>query len=210
MKTYKQFITELNKFEKFLVKQGIKGIRKVFPKDSLKNIKKSVTRSTQKLRNDPDNPFISPRREAENLVKQFQKTTPGEKGANIMKTKGNKYVNYDPTKVRQGEDISSAAGTFTMRGQSKQWNKGLDKDLKALGDTQGRSILKNTGDQHRAIYNAPAFKANQTDKRIDSVFKKNILGAPTTENLPKGAVPDAAKKIKAKSKIKPFKRNKPK
>ena len=206
MKTYKQFITELNKFEKFLVKQGIKGIRKVFPKDSLKNIKKSVTRSTQKLRSDPDNPFISPRREAENLVKQFQKTTPGEKGANIMKTKGNKYVNYDPTRVRQGEDISSAAGTFTMRGQSKQWNKGLDKDLKALGDTQGRSILKNTGDQHRAIYNAPAFKANQTDRRIDSVFKKNVLGAPTTENLPKGAVPDAAKKIKAKSKIKPFKR----
>ena len=206
MKTYKQFITELNKFEKFLVKQGIRGIRKVFPKDSLKNIKKSVTRSTQKLRSDPDNPFISPRREAENLVKQFQKTTPGEKGANIMKTKGNKYVNYDPTRVRQGEDISSAAGTFTMRGQSKQWNKGLDKDLKALGDTQGRSILKNTGDQHRAIYNAPAFKANQTDRRIDSVFKKNVLGAPTTENLPKGAVPDAAKKIKAKSKIKPFKR----
>ena len=210
MKTYKQFITELNKFEKFLVKQGIKGIRKVFPKDSLKNIKKSVTRSTQKLRSDPDNPFISPRREAENLVKQFQKTTPGEKGANIMKTKGNKYVNYDPTRVRQGEDISSAAGTFTMRGQSKQWNKGLDKDLKALGDTQGRSILKNTGDQHRAIYNAPAFKANQTDRRIDSVFNKNVLGAPTTTNLPKGAVPDAAKKIKAKSKIKPFKRNKPK
>ena len=210
MKTYKQFITELNKFEKFLVKQGVKSIRKVFPKDALKNIKKSVTRSTQKLRSDPDNPFISPRREAENLVKQFQKTTPGEKGANIMKTKGNKYVNYDPTRVRQGEDISSAAGTFTMRGQSKQWNKGLDKDLKALGDTQGRSILKNTGDQHRAIYNAPAFKANQTDRRIDSVFKKNVLGAPTTENLPKGAVPDAAKKIKAKSKIKPFKRNKPK
>ena len=210
MKTYKQFITELNRFEKFLVKQGIKGIRKVFPKDSLKNIKKSVTRSTQKLRSDPDNPFISPRREAENLVKQFQKTTPGEKGANIMKTKGNKYVNYDPTRVRQGEDISSAAGTFTMRGQSKQWNKGLDKDLKALGDTQGRSILKNTGDQHRAIYNAPAFKANQTDRRIDSVFKKNVLGAPTTENLPKGAVPDAAKKIYAKSRIKSFKRNKPK
>jgi len=208
MKTYKQFITELNKFEKFLVKQGVKSIRKVFPKDALKNIKKSVTRSTQKLRSDPDNPFISPRREAENLVKQFQKTTPGEKGANIMKTKGNKYVNYDPTRVRQGEDISSATGTFTMRGQSKQWNKDLDKHLKALGDTQGRSILKNTGDQHRAIYNAPAFKANQTDRRIDSVFKKNVLGAPTTTNIPKGAVPDAAKKIDAKSIIRKFKRKK--
>ena len=210
MKTYKQFITELNKFEKFLLKQGVKAIKKLNPRDSLKSIKKSAERTTKKLRSDPNNPFVSPRREAENLVKQFQQTTPGEKGANIMKTKGNKYVNYDPTRVRQGEDISSAAGTFTMRGQSKQWNKGLDKDLKALGDTQGRSILKNTGDQHRAIYNAPAFKANQTDRRIDSVFKKNILGAPTTENLPKGAVPDAEKKIKAKSKIQKFIRKKKK
>ena len=51
---------------------------------------------------------------------------------------------------------------------------------------------------------------NPTDSKIDSVFPKNKLGAPTTTNLPKGAVPDAAKKIKAKSKIKPFKRNKPK
>jgi len=210
MKTYNQFITELNKYEKFLLKQGIKAIKKFNPGQTFKSIKKSALRTTKGLRNDPANPFVSPRREAENLVKQYQKTVPGEKGANIMKTKSNKYVNYDPTRVRQGEDISSAAGTFTMRGQSKQWNKGLDKDLKMLGDTQGRSILKNTGDQHRAIYNAPAFKANQTDRRIDSVFKKNVLGAPTTENLPKGAVPDAAKKIKAKSKIKPFKRNKPK
>ena len=51
---------------------------------------------------------------------------------------------------------------------------------------------------------------NPTDAKIDSTFNKNVLGAPTTTNLPKGAVPDAAKKIKAKSKIKPFKRNKPK
>ena len=210
MKTYKEFIIELNKFEKFLLKQGVKAIKKLNPRDSLKSIKKSAERTTKKLRSDPNNPFVSPRREAENLVKQFQQTTPGEKGANIMKTKGNKYVNYDPTRVRQGEDISSAAGTFTMRGQSKQWNKDLDKHLKALGDTQGRSILKNTGDQHRAIYNAPAFKANPTDQKIDMVFPKNKLGAPTTTNIPKGAVPDAAKKIYAKSRIKSFKRNKPK
>ena len=123
MKTYKQFIIELNKFEKFLVKQGIKSIKKVFPKDSLKNIKKSVTRSTVKLRSDPDNPFISPRREAENLVKQYQNTVPGQKGANIMKTRGGKYVDYDPTRVRQGDSVSSAPGTFSMRGQSKKSNR---------------------------------------------------------------------------------------
>ena len=210
MKTYKQFITELNKFEKFLVKQGIKSIRKVFPKDSLKNIKKSVTRSTQKLRSDPDNPFISPRREAENLVKQYQSTVPGQKGANVMKTRGGKYINYDPTRVRQGDDVTAATGAFTMRGQSKKANRFIDKELKAAGKAgeDGRTIIKNVGDQHSAIYKAPGFKGNPTDAKIDSTFKKNVLGAPTTTNIPKGAVPDAAKKIKAKSKIKPFKRDK--
>ena len=43
---------------------------------------------------------------------------------------------------------------------------------------------------------------------IDSVYPKNKLGAPTTENLPKGAVPDASNKIDAKSIIKKFKRKK--
>ena len=212
MKTYKQFISELNKFEKFLVKQGIKGVKKVFPKDSFKNIRKSVTRSTQKLRSDPDNPFVSPRREAENLVKSFQRTIPGQKGANIMKTKGGQYINYDPTRVRQGDGVTAATGAFTMRGQSKAANRFMDKQLKAAGKAgeDGRTILKNVGDQHSAIYKAPGFKGNPTDAKIDSVFKKNVLGAPTTTNLPKGAVPDASKKIKAKSKIKPFKRNKPK
>ena len=209
MKTYKQFISELNKFEKFLVKQGIKGVRKVFPKDSLKNIKKSVTRSTKALRNDPDNPFISPRREAENLVKQYQNTVPGQKGANIMKTRLGKFVNYDPTRVRQGDDVTAAAGAFTMRGQSKAQTRFMDKQLKKAGKEgeNARSILKNVGDQHSAIYKAPGFTANPTDMKIDSTFKKNVLGAPTTTNLPKGAVPDASKKIKAKSKIKPFKRD---
>ena len=210
MKTYKEFITELNKFEKFLVKQGIKGIRKVFPKDSLKNIKKSVTRSTVKLRSDPDNPFISPRREAENLVKQYQNTVPGQKGANVMKTGGGKYINYDPTRVRQGDDVTAATGAFTMRGQSKKANRFLDKELKAAGKRgeDGRSIIKNVGDQHSAIYKAPGFKGNPTDAKIDSTFKKNVLGAPTTTNIPKGAVPDAAKKIDAKSIIRKFKRRK--
>ena len=208
MKTYKQFITELNKFEKFLVKQGIKSIRKVFPKDSLKNIKKSVTRSTQKLRSDPDNPFISPRREAENLVKQYQSTVPGQKGANVMKTRGGKYINYDPTRVRQGDDVTAATGAFTMRGQSKKANRFIDKELKAAGKAgeDGRTIIKNVGDQHSAIYKAPGFKGNPTDANIDMVFPKNKLGLPTTTNIPKGAVPDAEKKLKAKSIIRKFKR----
>jgi len=212
MKTYKQFITELNKFEKFLLKQGIKAIKKFNPGQTYKSIKKSALRTTKGMRNDPNNPFVSPRREAENLVKQYQNTVPGQKGANIMKTKSGKYINYNPTKVRQGDDVTAATGAFTMRGQSKAANRFMDKQLKAAGKAgeDGRTIIKNVGDQHSAIYKAPGFKGNPTDAKIDSVFPKNKLGAPTTTNLPKGAVPDAEKKLKAKSKIKKFIRRKKK
>ena len=211
MKTYKEFITELNKIEKFILKKGIQAIQKFNPGQTYKSIKKSALRTTKSMRSDPDNPFVSPRRGAENLVKQFQNTVPGQKGQNIMKTKGGKYINYDPTRVRQGDDMGTGVvGAFSMKGQSKKSIRDMDKNLKSLGkkSDDARSILKNTGDQHRAIYKAPAYKVNPTDAKIDSTFKKNVLGAPTTTNLPKGAVPDAAKKIKAKSKIKPFKREK--
>ena len=210
MKTYKEFITELNKFEKFLLKQGVKAIKKLNPRQPLKSIQKSAERTTKKLRSDTNNPFVSPRREAENLVKKFQDTIPGQKGANIMQTKSGKFINYDPTRVRQGDDVTAATGAFTMRGQSKKANRFLDKELKAAGKRgeDGRTIIKNVGDQHSAIYKAPGFKGNPTDAKIDSTFKKNVLGAPTTTNIPKGAIPDVEKKLKAKSKIKPFKRDK--
>ena len=216
MKTYKEFITELNKFEKFLLKQGVKAIKKLNPRQPLKSIKKSAERTTKKLRSDVNNPFVSPRREAENLVKQYQNTVPGQKGANVMKTKSGSYVNYDPTRVRQGDDMGTAAvGAFSMRGQSKKAVKDISKDLKTFGKKadNARSILKNTGDQHSAIYKAPAYKVNPTDEKIDMIFTKNILGAPTTKNVPKHEILNldkytAAKQIKAKSKIKKFKRDK--
>ena len=222
MKTYKQFITELNKFERFLFKQGVKAIKKLNPRVPLKTIKKDALRTTRGLRSDIDNPFVSPRREAENLLKKFQNTVPGQKGANIMKLKDKtgkpKYVEYDPTRVRQGDSPQAkvTGAAQSMRGMSKKSLRGMDKDLKDMGKRFGikqeaenaRSILKNTGDQHSAIYKAPQYRVNPTDKKIDSVYPKNKLGAPTTENLPKGAVPDASKKIKAKSIIRKFKRRK--
>ena len=224
MKTYKEFITELNKFERFLLKQGIKAIKKLNPRQSLKSIKQSALRTTRGMRSDADNPFVSPRREAENMVKQFQKTVPGQKGVNIMKLKDKtgkpKYVEYDPTRVRQGDSPQAkvTGAAQSMRGMSKKSLRGMDKELKDIGKKynlgqeaeNARSILKNTGDQHSAIYKAPQYRVNPTDKKIDSVYPKNKLGAPTTENLPKGAVPDAEKKLNAKSKIKKFIRKKKK
>ena len=223
MKTYKEFITELNKFEKFLLKKGIKAIQKFNPGQTYKSIKKSALRTTRGMRSDADNPFVSPRREAENLVKKFQKTVPGQKGENIMKLKDKtgkpKYVEYDPTRVRQGDSPQAkvTGAAQSMRGMSKKTLRRMDKDMKDIGkkfplykqDTENaRSILKNTGDQHSAIYKAPQYRVNPTDKKIDSLYPKNKLGAPTTENLPKGAVPDVANKIDAKSIIKKFKRRK--
>ena len=222
MKTYKEFITELNKFEKFLVKQGIKAIQKFNPGQTYKSIKKSALRTTRGMRSDADNPFVSPRREAENLVKKFQKTVPGQKGENIMKLKDKtgkpKYVEYDPTRVRQGDSPQAkvTGAAQSMRGMSKKALRGMDKDLKDMGKRFGvkqeaenaRSILKNTGDQHSAIYKAPQYRVNPTDKKIDSVYPKNKLGAPTTTNIPKGAIPDVEKKLKARSIIRRFKRDK--
>ena len=213
MKTFNEFITELNKFEKFMFKQGVKAIKKLNPRVPTKTVKKDALRTTKGLRSDVDNPFVSPRREAENLLKKFQRTIPGQKGENVMKTKSGSYINYDPTRVRQGDDPGSAAlGTFTMRGQSKKAVRNMDKNLMQLGkkSENARSILKNTGDQHSAIYKAPNFRYNPSDAKIDSLFPKNRIGAPTTTNIPKGAIPDAEKKLKAKSKIKKFIRKKKK
>ena len=189
MKTYKEFITELNKFEKFLLKKGIQAIKKFNPGQTYKSIKKSALRTTRGMRSDADNLFVSPRREAENLVKQFQRTVPGQKGENIMKLKDKtgkpKYVNYDPTRVRQGDDVQAkvTGAAQSMRGMSKKSLRAMDKDLKDMGKRFGikqeadnaRSILKNTGDQHSAIYKAPAYKVNPTDANIDMTFHKNIL-----------------------------------
>ena len=223
MKTYKEFITELNKFEKFILKKGIKAIQKFNPGQTYKSIKKSALRTTRGMRSDADNLFVSPRRGAENLVKQFQRTVPGQKGENIMKLKDKtgkpKYVEYDPTRVRQGDSPQAkvTGAAQSMRGMSKKSVKEMDKEIKDMGkkfpsykqgSENARSILKNTGDQHSAIYKAPAYKVNPSDKKIDSVFPKNRIGAPTTTNIPKGEIPDAEKKLKARSIIRKFKRRK--
>ena len=58
MKTYKEFITELNKFEKFLLKQGVKVIKKLNPGQTHKAVKKSAERTVKSFRSDPGNPFL--------------------------------------------------------------------------------------------------------------------------------------------------------
>ena len=194
MKTYKEFITELNKFEKFLVKKGLKSVKN-YP--ITKSVVKRFKDTTKRFRSDPDNPFVSPRREAENLLKKFQSSVPGQKGENLIQTsKGVKY--YNPTKNRQ----------IDMRGSSKKLNRKIEKGANLAGDKNTKGLVQNTRDQHSQIYKAPRFKFHPSDKKIDDLFIKNRLGAPTTENIPKGAVPEQSKQIKAKNVIKQLKRKK--
>jgi len=194
MKTYKEFITELNKFEKFLVKKGLQSISK-YP--ITKSVVKRFKDTTKKFRGDADNPFVSPRREAENILRKFQRSVPGQKGENLVRTsKGVEY--YNPTQNRQ----------IDMRGSSKQLNRKIEKGANLAGDKNTKGLVQNTRDQHSQIYKAPRFKFHPSDKKIDDLFIKNRLGAPTTENIPKGAVPEQSKKIDAKSVIKPLKRKK--
>ena len=195
MKTYKEFITELNKFEKYLVKKGLQTVKN-YP--ITKSVVKRFKDTTKKFRGDADNPFVSPRREAENILRKFQRSVLGQKGENLVRTsKGVKY--YNPTQNRQ----------IDMRGSSKYVNRKIEKGANLAGDKNTKGLVQNTRDQHSQIYKAPRFKFHPSDKKIDDLFVKNKLGAPTTENLPYGAIPDQAKKIDAKSAIKPLKRNKP-
>ena len=194
MKTYKEFITELNKFEKYLVKKGLQTVKK-YP--ITKSVVKGFKDTVKKFRGDADNPFVSPRREAENILRKFQRSVPGQKGENLVRTsKGVKY--YNPTEIRQTD----------MRGSSKKLHRKIEKGANLAGDMDTKTVVQNTRDQHSQIYKAPRYKFHPSDKIIDDLFTKNKLGAPTTENIPKGAVPEQSKQIKAKNVIKKLKRKK--
>ena len=194
MKTYKEFITELNKFEKYLVKKGLQTVKK-YP--ITKSVVKGFKDTVKKFRGDADNPFVSPRREAENILRKFQRSVPGQKGENLVRTsKGVKY--YNPTEIRQTD----------MRGSSKKLHRKIEKGANLAGDMDTKTVVQNTRDQHSQIYKAPRYKFHPSDKIIDDLFVKNKLGAPTTENIPKGAVPEQSKQIKAKNVIKKLKRKK--
>ena len=56
MKTYKEFIAERNKFEKYLLQKGIKNISKIVRKNpkSFEMVKDDISNQIKNLRFDPD------------------------------------------------------------------------------------------------------------------------------------------------------------
>ena len=95
MKTYKEFITERNKFEKYLLQKGIKNISKIVRKNpkSFEMVKDDISNQIKNLRFDPDYRFSSLRRGAENVARRFRDMlAPSGMNPNEL---------GDPTKLRQ-------------------------------------------------------------------------------------------------------------
>ena len=206
MKTYKQFITELNKFELALKagKLGLKTLKKIGLKSATKKVPvKDIT----KFRSNPKNPFTSLRRSAENKVDYSAMPVPRQDG-------------YPQLTFPLG--MSKSATRFrhkNLRGVGKK--KFRDEmpiaQIKKLTDKPGNQDkimrnLKNMGDSNRQLSQPPVLKKDKSGRidhdayptytqayndlniNLDRVFPRNKLGIPTTKSPKKGRIPEPPKK----------------
>ena len=207
MKKFNTLLNELNKYEKETAKKARAFFIKDLGHKKYKELglnKKSSLKAFEKAavdqRNNPRNPYVSPRRESENFIGAFQDTEPGQKGrGNRIDPETKKITRYDPTQARHKE----------MRDLSKKKAANIQKILRRSGaDQQGYSldmVHKNLGgSQNRRIYQK-AFSGTELEKVAGdlSMFPKTrTTGAPTTVNIPKGKIPEPPK-IKPTSTFKP-------
>ena len=202
MKNFDTLLNELNKYEKETVKQA----RQIFLKDlgykkykelglNKKSSLKAFEKEASRQRNNPRNPYVSPRRESENVIGAFQDTEPGQKGrGNRVDPETGKVTRYDPTQARHKD----------LRGVSKKKAADIQKVYKATGDKNLDSLYKNIGgSQNRRIYQ-PSFSGTELEKaaRQMDMFPKTKIGSPTTANISKGKIPEPPK-IKPSPSFKP-------
>ena len=122
MKTYNQFITELNKFELAMKagKIGSKALKKIGVTSNITGRTKINRVELMQFRNNPRNPFTSMRKSAENQLRNYQTQAPGQLGPNIFRNKLGKPLHYDTTKGRHTE----------LRGVGKKFNRQAYTDMK--------------------------------------------------------------------------------
>ena len=206
MKTYNQFITELNKFETAMKagKLGLKTLKKIGLKSATKKVPvKDIT----KFRSNPKNPFTSLRRSAENKLDGSAMPVP-------------RFDGYPQLTFPLG--MSKSATRFrhkNLRGVGKK--KFRDEmpiaQIKKLTDKPGNQDkimrnLKNMGDSNRQLSQPPVLKKDKSGRidhdayptytqayndlniNLDRVFPRNKLGIPTTKSPKKGRIPEPPKK----------------
>ena len=212
MKTYTQFITELNKFELALKagKLGFKTLKKIGLKSATKKV---PVKDIKNFRSNPNNPFTSLRRSAENKVDYSTMPIPRQDG-------------YPQLTFPLG--ISKSATRYRHKnlrgiGRKKFRDEMPIAQIKKLTDKPGNQDkimrnLKNMGDSNRQLSQPPVLKKkpsrevsgrevldmdaypNYTQSysdlniNLDRVFPRNKLGTPTTKGIKKGSIPEPKKK----------------
>ena len=194
MKTYNQFITELNKFEAAMAagKIGLKTLKKLgvttkgynyiktfgkyridpkvpkVPKAELVGGPHNIGR-----RNLTSNPFTSMRRSAENQLRNYQTQAPGQLGPNIFRNKLGKPLHYDTTQGRHTE----------LRGVGKKFNRQAYTDMKHSyldgnkGAKKAMDAIKDMGDANRQLSKPPIGTTpigTRPNEMIKSSFPRTI------------------------------------
>ena len=196
MKTYKQFITELNKFELALKagKLAFKTLKKIGLKSATKKVPvKDIT----KFRSNPKNPFTSPRRKVENIVRGT--TTPEAQP-------GGKLTTAKRQKQFRGQNKADANYFDTLTPNIMRTNKVLrakglkEKPLRrGLGDHPGYLDASKQLDQPVSVHKN--FKAKFPD-----LYPRNKFGNLTTKSVKYDKVPDSIEnKIRSAIRIKNIK-----
>ena len=171
MKTYNEFITELNKFEKMVIQKGLKTLQQAKPTKSLvKGLKDAMI----KLRNNPTAANISPRRKIENMFRtQGSNVNISDKTAELA-SKGMTPKNILDTQTRHK----------AMRGLTKKKSAELDKLGMQVPLYKGRRA-KGMGDANRRL-NLPA---NNNMKKVkepftnQSIYNTNKMGQLSTKGV---------------------------
>ena len=209
MKTYNQFITELNKFELAMKtgKLGLKTLKKIQGKVNknlqpwahfkIGNKRKVPVETIQKLRNRPYNSsFGSIKRSQENAIADALTTG---KTSKFTKFRHEKLRGLSKAKVKEKDAVAQVRKLVD--------DKPKDQDIIIKN-------LKNTGDQNRLINKfddinvEPRYSPYDSTMRPIRRYSKNFTkmsernpeayykygGKPTTANIKKGSIPEPKKK----------------
>ena len=208
MKTFKEFITELNKFELAMKagKLGLKTLKKIGLKSTTK---KAPIKDIIKFRNNPKNPFTSMRRGAENQLRNYQSQAPGQLGPNIFRNKYGDPLFYDTTLGRH-TDLRNVGKKFNRQAYADMKHSYLDGDKNAK---KVMDAIKDAGDANRQLSKPPmgttpvgtrpnemmklSFPRTIEKRRMTDLMNKEKLGIepkygdkPTTKNIKKGSIPE--------------------
>ena len=211
MKTYYEFITELNMFVLAMKtgKLGLKSLKKIqgkvnkgilpFAHFKIGNKRKVPVDTIQKLRMRPENPlgqtFTSVKRSAENSLGNVQLAG---KTSEYTKFRHKKLRGLSKAKVKEKDAVAQVRKLVDDRPK--------DQDIIIKN-------LKNTGDQNRLINKfddinvEPRYSPYDSTMRPIRRFSKNFTkmgkdpesyykfgGKPTTANIKKGSIPEPKKK----------------